>query len=565
MRKTRLLVTGFALTLLAGCGDKQPPSTTDPGSGLNNPSTITPIETPSAAPSFNPNDQFDPGTQTDPGAQTDPGTQTDPAEPTPDPNAEPTADPAASASAEPTPTPTPAIDPPTGVASSAIGLTGFTLGWTAASKAVSYKIYFDGALKAENIQSTSYIITGLEQGKAYSVTVSAVDDKNNESAQTEAVSVSTTSISVPTNLAQSELVYNGAKLTWSAASSATSYSVYVNGSKVADSITATTYTLTDLNPETDYSVTVTASTSEGESVKSEAVTFTTPKKPDPYGNERLGFLNMGALENADGLDVKNGHAYVGYLVIGSNFLTTNKRYVRDLNVTSGVTNDVTVSTQGTTKVAGVAINAAVIWAGIDQFDKDGYNLYKYNLSGQLLKRSKIGVSGEILSDIAVDAATGLVYLASRTHKSIIKFNEVSSDAVYGFSGTTNIDPLGLAVDSEGDVYTFDSITQKVIKFSKTDSSRLLEFGPKGINNGGEIYTAVSDVAVDPRNGDIYVAANASGTIKISRYDSAGNFIRSFSDKDLTDPHKLTVDADGKIYVVDASKKGVLVFTPGTKP
>lgn len=567
MRHTRLLMTGIALSLLVGCGDKQPPATTDPGSSLGDSSTITPIVTPTVEPTFNPNDQFDPGTaEPTPDPNVDPNAEPTPdpnAEPTPDPNAEPTPEP--TESVEPTPEPTPAVAAPASLTSSSIGLTGFTVGWTGPSNAVSYRIFLDGTLQVDNVQGNVYALTGLTQGKEYAVTLTALDANGAESAQSTPLTVSTTSISVPTNLAQSDLVYNGAKLTWSAASSATSYSIYVNDSKVADGVTATSYTLTGLTPETDYSVAVTASTADGESVKSEAVTFTTPKMPDPYGNERLGFLNMSALENAEGLDVKNGHAYVGYLVIGSNFFTTNKRYVRDLTLSSGVVKDTTISTQGETKVAGVAVNAAVIWAVTDQFDKDGYNLYKYNISGSLLKRSKLGATGEILSDVAVDPASGLVYIASRTHNSIIKFNDATNDAVYKFTGATGIDPLGVAVDSAGDIYTFDSITQKIIKFSKADGSRLLEFGPKGVNNTGEIYTAVSDLSVDARNGDIYISGNAGGTVKIFRYDSAGNFIRSFSDKDLVDPRKLTVDVDGKVYIVDATKKGVLVFSPGIKP
>jgi DNA-binding beta-propeller fold protein YncE len=339
--------------------------------------------------------------------------------------------------------------------------------------------------------------------------------------------------------------------------------VYKNGTKLADVSSGTSYTATGLSAETSYEFQVSTKTSAGESVKTEAISITTPKQPDPYGNEKIGFLNMSAVDFPDGLDVKNGHAYVGHFLEGC-VVCYNYRYVRDLTLTNGSTKDIEVSRQGTTKVPGVAVNGAIIWAAVDQFDKDGWNLYKLDINGNRQNRFKIGESGTILSDVAVDAG-GLVYLASRTHRSIVKFNEAATEAQYFFSGATLIDPLGVAVDSAGDVYTFDSITQKVIKFAKADGARLLEFGPKGVNNAGEVYTAVSDIAVDPRNGDIYVTGNAAGTVKIFRYNAAGNFLRSFKDADLKDPRKLTVDADGKVYVTDNTAKGVMVFSAGLTP
>ena len=575
MRKIRHIMTGLALAFLVGCGDKQPPSTTTPGSdgsltggGLSPISPITPDA--SASPDFNPNDSFEPGTEDpgseDPGAEDpgseDPGTEDPGVEPSAEPSAEP--EPSAAPSAEPTPEPTPAVAAPTAVASSAVGLSGFTLTWSGPANAVAYRVYLDGVLEADNVNGSTYAVTDLEQGKTYSVEITALDANDAESAKSTALSVTTTSIAVPADLAQSDLTYDSVKLTWTAASGATSYVVYRGDTKVADNITATTYTMSGLTPETDYEVQVSTKTSAGESAKSTAVSFTTPKQPDPYGNERVGFLNMSALDFPDGLDVRNGHAYVGHFVEGC-VVCYNYRYVRDLTIANGTTNDIEISRQGTTKVTGVAVNAAVIWAAVDQFDKDGWNLYKLNISGERINRFKIGTAGEILSDVAVDSASGLVYVASRTHKSIVKFNETSSEATYFFSGATNIDPLGVAVDTAGDVYTFDGISQKVIKFAKADGARLLEFGPKGLNNTGEIYTAVSDVAVDPRNGDIYVTGNAGGTVKIFRYSAQGNFLRSFKDNDLKDPRKLTVDADGKVYVIDYTQKGVMVFSAGETP
>lgn len=573
MRKASLILTSLALSFLVGCGDKQAPTTTPPGGGLGGDgsgiSPITPI-TPSTAPTdFNPpGDDFEPdGTPTD-GEPTD-GEPTD-GEPSAEPSVEPSTEPSAEPTAEPTEAP-PVIVAPTSVTSASIGLSGFTLNWVGPENASVYRVYLDGVLKADNVNGKAHIFTSLTQGTKYSVEITAVTAKGEESAKSEALEVTTTSIPLPTDVAQSELVHNGAKLTWTAASGATGYNVFLNGTKVGDNVTGTTYTLTGLTQKTAYKAQVSTITSAGESLKTEELSFTTPAMPDPYGNEKLGYLQMPAMESADGLDVKNGHAYVGHYVAGGLF-STHKRFVRDLNVTSGVVGNVQISTQGTSKVAGVAVNGSEIWASLSQPDSDSYLLYRYNALGTLIKSYKFNISGIVTKDVAI-APNGIVYMAvGLSNASIIRFDPVAygnnpGDAAHtdlAFGGTPLVDPAGLGTDGEGNVYTFDVKTSKIVKF-KSDGSRLLEFGPKGVNNAGETFTAVSDVAVDPRNGDIYVSANAAATIKIFRFDSSGNFLRSFKDADLIDPRKLTVDSEGKVYAVDATKKGVVVFTPGIKP
>lgn len=565
MRKPQILLSALTLSLLVACGDKLPP--TDPGASPGGSDlgsgSITPIVpvTPSIEPSFDPNDNIEP---------TDEPIEEPTEEPLEEPTEEPTEEPSVEPSPEPTPEPTPTpiiIEAPTGVTSSNIGLTSFQVNWSGPANANVYRIYLDGVLKTDNITGNSMTLSGLEQGKDYSVEITAVTSASEESAKSTALTVTTKVIAVPTNLAASDIDANSAKITWDAAAEADSYTIYVNGTKVEDDITTTSFELTDLDPETTYAVTVTTENELGESVKSEALSVVTP---NAYGNVRLGFLNMNAIDNPDGLDIKNGHAYVGYYKYTDGFLSDSyERFIRDLNMASGQVKDTLVS-EGNPEdsdvyITGMAINAAVIWTTLESLDEDGWNLYKFNINGQRLQRYKIGDGGTLLSDLAVDASNGLVYIASRTHKNIVKFNEVTQEAQYSFTGAVNIDPIGLAIDTDGQVYTFDTISRKIIKFSKTDGSRLLEFGPTGTNNGGENFTAVTDLAVDPRNGDIYITGNASGQVKVFRFDKDGKFIRSFKDADLTNPRKMWVDADGKVYVIDATKKGVLAFSAGTTP
>lgn len=609
MRKHQMFLTALSLSLLFACGEKQPPPTVSDtgglGSSLGSDGGFEPLEpiaddtTSDISPApddFVEGDDFiteDPPLEEEPvveepvveeplceavaedGSCLDEPVVEEPVcetvaedgscldEPVvEDPNAEPTPEPTVEPTPEPTPVPTatPVPTVPANVSATNATASSFNLSWSSVSGATAYKVYLNGSLKSDSITGTSYTAEGLTPATAYSVTVSAVTS-DGEQAQSDAVNITTSAIGAPQGLKANSVGGSSVSISWNSVANATSYKVYLNGALNQDNLTASNAVVTGLTPETSYTLSVSAITPAGESSRSSALSVTTI---DPYGNKRLGFLQVPAMENMDGLDVKNNRAYIGHFV-NPGFFGSNKRYVRDFNLSSGQYQDITISTSGETKIAGVAVNAATVWTAIGQFDNDDRNLYQHNITGQRLNRYKVGQSGTLLSDVTVDPLTGFVYMGSRTSNSIIKYNPTEGSSQQFFSGADPIDPLGLAVDASGNVYTFDGISQKVVKYSKADGSQLLSFGPTGTNGTGESYGAVSDLAVDPRNGDIYVVGNGSSGIKIFRYDSSGNFLRSFRDDELTSPKKMAVDTAGKVYVIDAIKKGVLVFDAGVKP
>ena len=88
---------------------------------------------------------------------------------------------------------------PTGLVSSNITTTSFTLAWSASTDNVGvtgYKIYKDGTYYSST-SSLSMNITGLTQNTTYSMTVAAYDAAGNVSAQSSALSV-TTDVQLPT-------------------------------------------------------------------------------------------------------------------------------------------------------------------------------------------------------------------------------------------------------------------------------------------------------------------------------------------------------------------------------
>jgi chitodextrinase len=175
---------------------------------------------------------------------------------------------------------------PTGLKTAEVRTTGIDISWTAAIDNVGvkeYKIYVDGALTA-TVTGTSYSLSGLTAGTAYSVYVTATDAAGNTSEASSALKVTTAAgadaqaPSVPANLAANEISDTGVLLSWSASTdnvSTTGYDIYVDGAKVG-STSETSFIVTGLTKLTAYTIQVTAKDAAGNtSEKSAALKITT--------------------------------------------------------------------------------------------------------------------------------------------------------------------------------------------------------------------------------------------------------------------------------------------------
>ncbi|NJM93240.1 MAG: hypothetical protein HC842_00015 [Cytophagales bacterium] len=100
---------------------------------------------------------------------------------------------------------------PTGLAASNRTVSDFTLSWAASTDNLlmkGYKVYLEGNFYAETDQ-TSLLITGLESDTDYSMTVSAVDHADNESAASEPLVVRTAKEGLPSLTANNTQVFVG--------------------------------------------------------------------------------------------------------------------------------------------------------------------------------------------------------------------------------------------------------------------------------------------------------------------------------------------------------------------
>jgi len=157
---------------------------------------------------------------------------------------------------------------PTGLASSSITQTSFTLSWTPSTDNVGvtgYDIYKNGALHG-TVTTTSVSITGLSAGTNYSITIKAKDLAGNVSPSSMALSVTTLSPAdtqaptKPTGLASSSITQTSFTLSWIASTDnvgVTGYDIYKNGVLHGTS-TATTIIVTGLTASTSYSMLVKA-------------------------------------------------------------------------------------------------------------------------------------------------------------------------------------------------------------------------------------------------------------------------------------------------------------------
>ena len=182
--------------------------------------------------------------------------------------------------------------------------TGTTLAWTVPTEGTSctltgYEVYQGGAAKAAVAAgTTSYAVSGLTAGTAYSFDIAATNADGTTTSNTLSVTTTgtnpcTAAPGVPTGLAASGTTSTGTTLSWAAVTppsncSITSYTVLRNGSSIGTT-TGTSYTVSGLTASTSYSFTVEASDSEGTSSASPATSVTTLASTAGNGRVLVGY------------------------------------------------------------------------------------------------------------------------------------------------------------------------------------------------------------------------------------------------------------------------------------
>jgi chitodextrinase len=191
-----------------------------------------------------------------------------------------------------TTTDTTAPSVPTGLASPSKTSSSVSLTWNAStdnaggSGVAGYDVFRSGT-SAGSSTTTSFTVTGLAASTAYSFTVRARDNAGNASAQSAALSVTTSAAtgtcttlpSVPTGLTSTSTTSSSVSLSWNASTAGANctvqYRVFQNGAQ-ATQVAATSVTIAGLAASTTYSFTVAAINQFGSSAQSGAISVTTP-------------------------------------------------------------------------------------------------------------------------------------------------------------------------------------------------------------------------------------------------------------------------------------------------
>jgi len=156
---------------------------------------------------------------------------------------------------------------PTEVSISNVGENSLDLSWKASTdnvRVTGYNVY-KGDFRLAFTNSTSFNVGELNPGIEYSFSVTAIDEKGNESthsspAVTTTRSLDTEAPSVPTGLRTTALTGYSIDITWDASTDNTGvagYRVWLNGSEIGTS-TNNIYAISSLSPNTNYALAIAA-------------------------------------------------------------------------------------------------------------------------------------------------------------------------------------------------------------------------------------------------------------------------------------------------------------------
>jgi sugar lactone lactonase YvrE len=127
-------------------------------------------------------------------------------------------------------------------------------------------------------------------------------------------------------------------------------------------------------------------------------------------------------------------------------------------------------------------------------------------------------------------------------------------------------PHGLYVDPDGNVWTTDTQTNQVLKFSG-NGELLMTIGKKDVAGSPPELLSEPTGVVASRKGDIFIIEGHSEGVgdRVDHYSKDGRFISSFGRYGsgpgmLNAPHCISMDSRGRLFVGDRSNNRIEIFT-----
>ena len=182
-----------------------------------------------------------------------------------------------------------------------------------------------------------------------------------------------------------------------------------------------------------------------------------------------------------------------------------------------------------------------------------------------------GIYLEAPVGVAVDSK-GDIYVASRSKHPIMEFGP---DGTYMRSvgdGLTSFDsPHSIRIDAHGNLWYVDVAANLIIEFSPQGSLlRVLgrksdawqaRYGPSSLHPAW-MFDGPTDLAFGP-SGGIFVT-DGYGNSRVAKFDEKGNYLKSWGARgtgpgQLHTPHSVVTDSKGLVYVADRGNKRIQVF------
>jgi DNA-binding beta-propeller fold protein YncE len=123
----------------------------------------------------------------------------------------------------------------------------------------------------------------------------------------------------------------------------------------------------------------------------------------------------------------------------------------------------------------------------------------------------------------------------------------------------------LRVDRSGNVWVTDRGDMQAFKFN-SKGKLLMTLGKKGVkgdNSSPDTFNGMADVAV-AKNGDIFIADGEGPNTRVAKFSKGGKFIKWWGGKgtepgQFNEPHSITMDAAGRVYVGDRGNNRIQIF------
>jgi sugar lactone lactonase YvrE len=307
--------------------------------------------------------------------------------------------------------------------------------------------------------------------------------------------------------------------------------------------------------------------------------------PDGVAVDASGNVYIADTNNAEVRKVSNGvitlvagtgNGTAGYS--GDNGPATSAQLSLPFGVAVDASGNVYIADTGNNVIRKVSNGVITTFAGMSGMSGIGY-------SGDNGPATKATFND--LADIAVDTS-GNVYVADSRNNAIRKVSKgvittIAGNGKKGYSGDHGPatgaelnDPLGVAVDTSGNVYIADSWNNLIRKVSNGAIAPLagggsVNFGDKGPATGAQLSQPFG-AAVDA-SGNLYIADSYNNAIrKVSQgviTTFAGNGLYGYSGDNgpatsaaLEQPFGVAVDAAGDVYIADTNNSVVRKVSGG---